>query len=422
MEAIGETGDHQPAPAHLVFAHLSDIHLSRYEEGATFDVGAELRRELAYDLEAVVSSSGPLDGLLLGGDLAGTGKAEEYEEAGAWIDELCGKFEIATERVYCVPGNHDVDQAVIRADPVLKALQDWLLTCRVDQFNPRLERLLAAGPNRGLLLAGLEPYNGFAARYGCAMSFEELRWRQVLELGRYRLQIVGLSSAVLCGPSDVREPELSALALGAQAMIGRFHDTFTIVLCHHPPSWLRDRKFVEHYLERAHLQLYGHEHTYEVATVGAGLRVDAGAVHPIQTGEPWDPSYNVVVLRVSDEHDSTVDLDIYPRILQDDGTFGPLNPDEEMQRRSVSVALEGASPVAPAEPAQDPPEVSPDDERTLAFDFVGLPPDRRVEIARGLGLLEDAEDDLPEGVQVRKIFERARETGKLDALKEQMNA
>lgn len=423
MEAARETPGVEHAPSRFAFAHLSDVHLARYEEGASFDVGAELRRELMYDLEAVVQASRPLDGLLLGGDIAGTGTTDEYEQAGAWIDEFCNKFNVAPERVYCVPGNHDVDQAVIRADPVLKALQDWLLTCRPDLFNSRLERVLSEGPNRGLLLEGLAPYNKFAARYGCAMSFEELHWEQVLQLGQFRLQIVGLASAIISGPSDAKEPELSALALGAQGVIGRFHDTFTILLCHHPPSWLRDRKFVEHYLERAHLQLYGHEHTYDVADVGAGLRVDAGAVHPVRTAEDWEPSYNVVVLRVNEERESAVDVDIYPRRLQNDGKFGPLNANEEMQRRSVSVGLDGAAPHAVApEPAQDPPEVSSDDERTLAFEFVALPPDRRLQIAGELDLMDGADGELPEGVQVRKIFERARESGKLDALKEQVNA
>jgi predicted MPP superfamily phosphohydrolase len=422
VEATEEKSNRASAPTRFAFVHFSDIHLANYKGGATFDVGADLRRELVYDLEKVVESSGDLDGVLLGGDIAGTGKEEEYEQAAAWIDQLGEKFGIATEeRVYCVPGNHDVDQAVIAEDPVLRALQDWLLTCRVDQFSRRLERLLAKGPHRGLAIAALEPYNKFAAHYGCGMLFEELRWIQVLELGPFRLQLVGLCSAVISGPSDSKDADLSALALGAQGMLGRFHDTFTLLLCHHPPSWLRDRTLIEPYLERAHLQLYGHEHTFDVASVGAGVRVDAGAVHPVWDQEGWHPSYNVIVLRVNSELDSTVDVDIYPRALQGDGKFGPLKPEEEMQRRSVSVALDATPPPAPPEPAQEPPQVSSDDERVLNFRFAELAPDRRIKIAAELGLLEGAEDDLPEGVQVRKIFERARDGGKLDALKEEMD-
>ena len=421
VEATEEKSNRASIPTRFAFAHLSDIHLARYKDGATFDVGADLRRELVYDLKRVVQESGgPLDGILLGGDIAGKGQEEEYGEAGTWIGELCEEFGVATERVYCVPGNHDVDQKVIRADPILRAIQDWLLTSRIDQFSPRLERLLAKGPHRGLPLAALESYNRFAARYGCAMSFEELRWNRSSAAGSFRLQIVGLCSAIVSGPTDAKEPDRSDLAIGAQAVIGRFHDTFTILLCHHPPSWLRDRELFEHYMERAHLQLYGHEHTFEVASVGSGIRVDAGAVHPVRDENKWLPSYNLIVLRAGGAGESTVGVDIYPRVLQSDGKFGPVNNEEPMERRAVSVALDGTPPSAPPEPAREAPDVSSDEERTLNFAFAELPPDRRIEIAGELDLLEGADSDLPEGVQVRKLFERAREHGKLDALKEKI--
>jgi predicted MPP superfamily phosphohydrolase len=406
----------------FTFAHLSDIHLAGYEPGATFDVGAELRRELIYDLEKVTIDSGSLDGVLIGGDIAGTGKAEEYVAAVDWIDQLGEKFGFSHETVYCVPGNHDVDQDVVKGDPVIRTLQETLLSCRVDRFNPLLERLVSSGPRPELITSPLEAYNEFAGRYRCAMGVTEHRWRQVLRLGPYALQIIGLASPIVSGPSDAKEGRLSALALGAQGTIGRFKDTFTIVLCHHPPSWLRDREFVEHYLQRGHLQLYGHEHTFQVAPSGAGLRVDAGAVHPTRDEGDWHPAYNVIALRPDEAQESVVTVDVYPRRLLDDGCFGPVDPEEPMQRFPISVALNAPPADVPPEPAQEPPSQNPPDERAIAYDFVGLSPERRLQIGLDLDLLGPEDEDLPEGVRMRRIFDLARENDKLDTLKEHIHA
>jgi predicted MPP superfamily phosphohydrolase len=411
--------------ASLTFAHLSDIHFAGYAPGAVFDLDSDQRRELVYDLENVVEKSGPLDALLIGGDIAGTGQEHEYKTAADWIAELCAKFDVQIERVYCVPGNHDVDWNVINGDPVIRTLQEDLLACRVDQFNSRLERLVSQGPHRALLLSGLDAYNEFAARYGCSFDLTEHRWEQVLPLGDLRLQIFGLASAIVAGPSDVQEPEHSLLALGPQGVIGRFKDTFTIVLCHHPPAWLRDRASVERYLQRGHLQLYGHDHSFNVARSGAGVRVDAGAVHPARSEAKWEPSYNVIKLAVDEASKSVVNLDIYPRRLKEDGKFGPVDAVEVMQRHSVSTAFEaeeGETVITDeeAESVQEAPELTSVDERKVAQLFVSLSPERRLELGRELGLVQADDEALPEGARLRRIFEAARDQDKLFALRERI--
>jgi len=58
----------------LRIAHLSDMHLAGYEVGATFDEDADLRRELEDDLQRLVDEGGPIDLLVLGGDIAGRGR------------------------------------------------------------------------------------------------------------------------------------------------------------------------------------------------------------------------------------------------------------------------------------------------------------------------------------------------------------
>lgn len=405
-------------PERFNFAHLSDIHFAGYAEGAVFDLESDIRNELVLDLHGLIERAGPLDALLIGGDIAGKGKAGEYEVAERWITELCAEFGIPTERVYCVPGNHDVYQQVIKDDPVLKTIQDSLLECRVDEIDSRLEALLGSGDHRALLLSALEPYNQFAARYECDMSISDLYWEQVVPFGEIKLQLIGLASPIVSGPSDVREPEASRLVIGPQPrMIHRARDTFIIVLCHHPPSWLRDRESAETFLRRAHLQLYGHQHSFDVGRSGAGLRIDAGAIHPARDEDPWNPSYNLVSLHADGGEATDVTVDVYARQLLPEMTFGPISEEEDMSRETISVKF-GQAHGAPPAPLAEPPATTTVDERELAQTYVSLSPDLRLQVGGNLGLLEEADDELPESARLRKIFQTARADQRLAELKE----
>jgi predicted MPP superfamily phosphohydrolase len=406
----------------FTFAHLSDIHFAGYASNAVFDVNSDIRRELALDLDQLVLRSGPLDAILIGGDIAGKGKEAEYGAATIWIEELCGRFDVAEERVYCVPGNHDVDQAEIREDPVLAALQLSLLRSPLESFDAELEALSTDQAHPGQLLRALDAYNLFAARYGCAMGADEQHWTQTIETGGLKIHLVGLCSALLCGPADSREAEQSQLALGPQGRLPRFADnTFTVMLCHHPPGWLRDREELKPFLERAHLQLYGHQHSFDLQPSGAGIRVEAGAVHPARGQDPWHPSYNVISLHWHESDPSEVLIDFYARRLGADQTFGPADEEEDMRREKVTIG--SAQPAGlPPVPAAPSPEVDPIEERELARDFVALGGDRRRLIGEELGLIGPSDKALPEGMRLRRIFEVARETGRLAELRERIDA
>lgn len=417
--------------ATFAFAHLSDIHFAGYEPGAMFDVDSELRRDLVIDLERVAPAAGGLDALLLGGDIVGSGTKAEYALATDWIAQLCETFGVEQERVYCVPGNHDVDRSAINDDPVVKSLQKGLLTCPVDDVRPQMEQLISKGEHRDLLFKGLENYNLFAARYRCGFLLENHKWIQTVPLGPVYVQIVGFASSLLSGPSDAPVPEQSQLALGAQGTVEQAFDTFTIVLCHHPPGWLRDREHVEPYLRRGHLQLYGHEHSFDVLDSGDGLRINAGAVHPERGNANWEPSYNVIKLTVEPEHTSQVTVELYARKLQgEDMTFGPAR-DPEVFRKTITIRRKdetgegepahGTQDFAePVEELLEPPALTPVQERTVALAFVELPRERRRQIGAALELIDPDDAALPEGERLGRIFERARDRGLLDQLKERI--
>lgn len=421
MEAV--SGIHETSLGErFTFAHLSDIHFAGYRDGAVFDVESIIRHELACDLRALVEKAGPIDAILIGGDVAGRGTEAEYKQAAEWIDVLCQEFGVPPEMVFCVPGNHDVYRPAIEGDRLLRTAQEVLLDCSPEELGVRLEELFTDERHPGLLLSGLDNYNLFAARYSSAIKPDDHRWTWTSQFGDLKIHIVGLSSAILCGPGDVPTADQSRLAIGPQARVKRFDDdTVTILLCHHPPAWLRDYNLHATFVERAHLQLYGHEHSFALAPSGEGYRIDAGAVQPSRKGDTCQPSYNVISLYRDPGNPARLTLDLYARQLGDDHIFTAVEEGEDLRRESISLGTPPTTAGTPPEPVAPSPAPDPIEERYLARRLFEIGRDTRTRIGQELGLLGEAEEGLSEGVRWRRALEQARAEERLAELKEKVD-
>ncbi|MFT3772389.1 MAG: metallophosphoesterase [Minicystis sp.] len=99
------------APHRLGILHISDIHV-RADEGPG---GWRRRRVLGEawerNLDALLAD-GPIDLIAFTGDLAQSGKAEEYELLTPFVEALLARTRVPRERLFVVPGNHDVDRSV----------------------------------------------------------------------------------------------------------------------------------------------------------------------------------------------------------------------------------------------------------------------------------------------------------------------
>jgi predicted MPP superfamily phosphohydrolase len=421
MEAISGIQGTSPGER-FTFAHLSDIHFAGYRDGAVFDLDSNIRQELIYDLRTLVEKAGPIDAILIGGDIAGRGTVAEYEKATEWIDGLCDEFDVPLEMVFCVPGNHDVYRPAIEGDTLFRTAQEVLLNCSLEEFGVRLEELFTDERHPGLLLSGLDNYNLFAARYSGAIKPDDHRWSWTSQFGDLKIHIVGLSSAILCGPGDAPTADQSRLAIGPQAQVKRFDDdTVTILLSHHPPAWLRDYDIHATFIERAHLQLYGHEHSFAMAPSGGGYRIDAGAVQPPRRVDHWQPSYNVIsVYRDSNDSARRI-LDLYARRLGDDHIFTTVEEGEDLKRESIAVGVSPATAGAPPEPVAPSPAPDPIEERYVARRLFEVSRDTRTRIGRELGLLNETDQGVSEGVRWRRALEQARAEGRLAELKEKVD-
>jgi hypothetical protein len=207
----------------------------------------------------------------------------------------------------------------------------------------------------------------------------------------------------------------------------RRRDTFSIVVCHHPLSWLRDRDHVEHHIDRAHLQLFGHEHAHELGPAGRGVRVHAGAVHPARGGgEPWEPSYNVIRLTTGDGSAATVPVDVWPRRSRADGTFVALDTDEPCRSFDIGVDIRPAvideSPIHAGRPISDPSSPTRPLEWQTARAYAMLPVETRLAVADRLGLTTTQDRELEPAVRSRSAFRRAVDLDRLAELQEALHA
>ena len=103
----------------LIFVHISDIHFHKLS-GDQYDLDEDLRNELLLDVDAVTAEIGTPNGILVTGDIAFSGKPEEYVNAKAFLTELCERLGGSLADVWCVPGNHDVDQDRVQDNSILE--------------------------------------------------------------------------------------------------------------------------------------------------------------------------------------------------------------------------------------------------------------------------------------------------------------
>jgi predicted phosphodiesterase len=67
-------------------------------------------RALSEDIARRHQNGEEIDFILISGDLAFSGKEDQYALAAAFCDSLCAACDIPKERVFCIPGNHDIDR------------------------------------------------------------------------------------------------------------------------------------------------------------------------------------------------------------------------------------------------------------------------------------------------------------------------
>jgi predicted MPP superfamily phosphohydrolase len=398
--------------AEILFSwvHLSDIHAGHGSTTHGWDQKRVLAR-LRQDIELCVKDPQfprTPDAVLITGDMAFSGGGQrrgpgEYTVAAAWLDEIRTVIGRDRDRIYMVPGNHDVDRGVDR-DGNIKRL--------VDDIRARgpgaLDAELAKRKERGYLAKRMAAYLDFAAPFAPVSAPEgtldrrrhPLFWTHVVPSPRLaslglELHLAGLDTVLVGGRTD----DEGRLQIGKQqleqCLPERSDRRVVLALSHHPVSWLADAGDVGRALHaRAHVHLCGHVHHAGTAALrrggGRGLvTITAGAVHADETEEPVGHGYSFGALCLADEE---LVVRVWPRTWDAKGErFVPDTSHTETNRLHAEHRLDFPLPRNPGgSRAEDPgePERGPGGRTTAASAEMRAPASTPAGLSRVLLILD----------------------------------
>ena len=394
---------------------------------------------MVQDVRSRIQEHGPVGALLIGGDIAFKGDPQEYAVAIAWLKEFANACGCPMERVFVIPGNHDVDRSVITRLPAVRNAQAAIMRADPHQRERELRTQFDDRDSGRALVAPLEAYNDFAKVFNCQVfPPERLYWKQDLPLeGSVRLRVHGLTSTLLSGANGKDDTPESLYLSPLQTVLDPVDDVVNLVLCHHPPEWFLDQDQVNAAIcGRAAIHLFGHKHQARIEKGNGYIRCSTSAVNPDRNEPGWQPGYNLISVSVLGENcDRMIEIEVQVLHWQSNPErYRPvLTPQgESVFRHQIAIPSRAASvvvkdpypmtdavhetaPNAAGEAATDMEATMGDkDTRNLVFRFWGLTVSQRREIALLLGLIDEEELSLPEPERYGRSLLRAGERGMLD--------
>lgn len=432
----------------IVLVHLSDIHFVKAHVVGPDVLDGDIRQELKRDVASLCETLGSAHGILVSGDIAYSGRVEEYRRAEAWLLELCRETNCGEQNVWMICGNHDVQRDVIANSVSLRDFQSKLRTHDPAKIDAVYQEYLTDAAARTIVYSALQNYNDFAQKFGGHFAHDRIYWEKDIVLNDgSKLRIRGLNSAIGCNHEDDKDTGKLLTVGSANCAVPRLEAHEYMTLCHHPPDWLRDCDEAMKYLNsRVRLQLFGHKHQRRIRSCDengfASLQIHAGAVNPPQ-GEGSLPRYNVIVLYVSTsapaERKRILHVEVHPRIwdpaqtkfIHESAACTPggtsrafalsldwlekgLQPEFASTPHLAEVASQPQvnNPLNIPTPTEPAPKVM-NGSWKLSFRFLSLPFHKRMEVANELHLLEASDSQIDPAELFRRLFRRAAERNEL---------
>ncbi len=178
----------------LSWLHLSDIHFRARRD----PVAAAAMDALVRDLADENSGLPPIDLLFVTGDLAWSGRREEYAHAADLLRRVADVWDLDRRRqVFVVPGNHDVAREAaggFSAGLVVDSLQGETDEATLVR---RLEELAGDGTQLRVITARQRDWFDFVASQGfaCVQGPEHPWWGGVVEAAGRQVGVLCLNSA-----------------------------------------------------------------------------------------------------------------------------------------------------------------------------------------------------------------------------------
>ncbi|MEM5372956.1 metallophosphoesterase [Paraburkholderia azotifigens] len=287
--------------------HISDIHFhqkSDWRDSAIHDAFLKYLKGL-FDAGAPKPDLIFCTGDIAFGETKAAPMAQQYESAARFFGSLrdaCGSngAPLPRDRVYIVPGNHDVNRSSINSD-AQSLLTGWAENARnhIDKINQRFNDRPREFVDTVLRLS---EYGNFIAEHFSHQVDPDGRivYAREIELNGLKIGICGFNSAWTCaGPEDDRNIWLAADWQFNAAAKGLRTANLRIALMHHPIDWLNiaDREVAKRRLAgEFDFFLHGHTHDSWVDPNQSCVTVSAGAV---AADQPEEFGFNLVSLDLS---------------------------------------------------------------------------------------------------------------------------
>ncbi|MBU2550774.1 MAG: metallophosphoesterase, partial [Proteobacteria bacterium] len=262
----------------ITWLHISDLH---FNEEDSWNRNKVLDK-LLEDVEKRMTEDGLQPHFIaVTGDISCKGAARGYESAGSFFDKLLTATNLKKNRLFIVPGNHDLDQKAVT--PMEKLMAENV------NDHDTINRIIASEENRRMVFSKFDRYAKFVNDwFGSDMSFNDERYFYVQsfsEAGK-KVAVIGLNSAWM----SLGNSKLDRLALGEiqvdQALKEAKGADLRIALMHHPFECMLpfDRAdCIPALTEQCHFILHGHLHEAGILSLetpdAAAMLLAAGACY-----------------------------------------------------------------------------------------------------------------------------------------------
>jgi len=291
--------------------HISDFHFSKKNES-----------EIKAVLDPLIDDINNLrakynifpDYIVISGDIANEGSKSDYDFAHKWLHEVMVTFNISREKVFMVPGNHDINRTELLKFSEIKFADQR----SVNKF------LESDGEEKKILLRKLDNFFNFINEfYGEENPYlNNFYFSTSIKIGEYSMGLVGLNSAWFSaerrfGETVVDEKTLVIGDIQVKEAYDLVKNTdFCMTILHHPFSWLADFnegliKMIA--MKNSDIILHGHIHSNSVSEIitpdSTCLTLSAGASfignrdkrYSILTIDSNDLSYTNYLRRFSED-------------------------------------------------------------------------------------------------------------------------
>jgi len=209
--------------------HLSDLHFKNNDNSQDIILSSLLKK-----ISLLIKNESKPNVLIITGDIAFSGKTEEYNKALEYIQSIATVCEINNKRIFIIPGNHDVDR-----DMIDKRHIGWWYAFKTEE---EVTGNLSSEDSFPKIIAKSQAYMEFFKKcmsndiqigkfgqYLCKLQYDT-------ENGKKEVIIAGLNSSLFCGYDG---DENGKLALGME-QVNFFDQTINpdediVITCiHHP--------------------------------------------------------------------------------------------------------------------------------------------------------------------------------------------